>query len=945
MKLKKLLQKYNIFYDIYQHSDNAEIKNHLINNKTLYKNMDFYHVECSKDERQWKSGIFLSLGEATAYEAHLTHKKYIKKNTFILESQIKTKIISINFEDIIFDDELLDDFISRIKYLVPYDKVELENMPEDMKDIQTFWNFEHHLESHYIFYKNGEFLFSTHEDAELYSSIDYGENVVIDDNGQFGLIRNKTKLLGGEPEFEIVFECEYYYIECDDSLAQMQKEYIQTDDYKSYFFDIVDTDTKEVYSTKSLCNSLDSDNFLSIDENGFFEYNYLSEEKKIIKSKKYKQIINPIRYALKPSLDNKANLWGYINNKCEEIISPKFKNYGFFNDGFAVIKEDNKSFVIDELGDIVIASEYDEIVHYEYELFFVRDDTKWAVFKKDKIYIDFFNEKDELENIKKENNLKDDELLEFLNRKYFRSSGGYFASTENEIFILLRLKILEKKYNLQKQKYDTSLEKYIQLFDTFTSQKDLSEAGLLGMEVIVSDCEITTKYKDIIKDKSKGTIGWEYPSSAGMFDMKKELPVQFIKKDGNILTLGIEKKYLKLKNKVDETKTNNIIIKPVNVGLIILFILSFVWWCCGYNYYYDNLLIKSEQYPKYKELQLEYKSNCESWEYNKLYHPFVINNILKLKDKNNNLELPYDATQTEKRYKQKLKYSIDVFEAQNIYTTKIYNFQANYKESQDAKTVKNKDLIQLKDVVQSCKNVKHIAYFIPTLIDENKKISDKFELLEISMVDINLEELDIKKAKRGYELLFDYMYKNYTYYLDEIEYKLEDYNDFLYAFGFDRVKELDRLKTILNKSSYMDIRDKYWQKRYYDKIQKIQSTKINKYKYFYKWDAVYKKQKLLLHSYLKKLPNKSIKEVPAEVLKIAEDFIMFSSVTISTFGDVYQLGFVKGKLKYIGHAYMGKYKDTNVKTIQNTNYYIKNDSIYEFDADISKYFKKKKSKK
>lgn len=383
-----------------------------------------------------------------------------------------------------------------------------------------------------------------------------------------------------------------------------------------------------------------------------------------------------------------------------------------------------------------------------------------------------------------------------------------------------------------------------------------------------------------------------------------------------------------------------------NIFISILLLLSFACWCCGYEYYQDNQLIKSEKYSKYKQLTKEYENRCDSWEYNNLYYSFSKNKLKKLKQENDNLKVRYDASKIEKRYKSKVKESIDSFWALNIYLEKIYKFQSkNKNKTKDINSVKNKDFKEIKELVQACKNIKYISYFIPILIDKNKKISDKLELLEITLVDLRLEKLDIKKAKRGYELLFDYMYKQYGYYLDEIEYKLENYNNFLSAFGFDRDKELDKLKTILTKSSYMDNKDKYWQKRYFDKIDKIKNTKIKEYNIYFKWDETYHKQKLLLNSYLKKYSNKTIKVVPNEVLKIAEDFILISSVYISMFGDSYHLGFVKDKLVYIGHAYMGKYGNTNVNTIKNTNYYIKDKIIYKFDVDLAKYFKNKNNGK
>lgn len=88
--------------------------------------------------------------------------------------------------------------------------------------------------------------------------------------------------------------------------------------------------------------------------------------------------------------------------------------------------------------------------------------------------------------------------------------------------------------------------KYIKLFDTFKSEKDLSQDGLFARDVKIKDCEILNKYKDLLENPNIGTIGWNYPNSASAFDMNIELPVQFKKIDGSDLTLGIGFEYLEL---------------------------------------------------------------------------------------------------------------------------------------------------------------------------------------------------------------------------------------------------------------------------------------------------------------------------------------------------------------------------------------------------------------
>lgn len=292
------------------------------------------------------------------------------------------------------------------------------------------------------------------------------------------------------------------------NLAHVQKEELKSsDDYKDYLGDIVDLDTKEIYFSNALIGSLDDDNFIIVNKNKKLQYVKIDTKNHKIEniSKEYDYIINPIHYALKPIYEESSSLWGYIDNKCNEIIKPKFKNYGFFNDGFTIIKEDEKYLVIDEKGNIILDNK-DEIYHYEYDYFFVKKDDKYAVFKKDKIYIDFFDTEKEIEEIKKDKNINDENLIEYLQRLYCRETL-LFTSEDNPAYILLRLKISYKKREIRKKIFTLPLIEYIKLFDTFKSEKDLSQAGLFSGEVKIKDCEILNKYKDLLENPNTGIIG------------------------------------------------------------------------------------------------------------------------------------------------------------------------------------------------------------------------------------------------------------------------------------------------------------------------------------------------------------------------------------------------------------------------------------------------------
>jgi len=530
MTQKNLLITYAIYYNIYQQAngDKKKIKQALQKNNEIDKNQLFYYNRFSDGERSWDGFLCFSKGEAKAREAYTTHKRATKKfYLYELEPQISSQIKSITLEEILCSEAWFDELIKRMAYLVPFDIEEMQKLPEDYT-LQTLWNFEHHLEAQFLFYDGKEFLFSTHKDARLPSSLDYGYSVVIDDNGKYGIIHNKTKLLSGEPEFEWILDCDYHYIKIEGLLSEVQKEPVDTDDFREYLCDIVDLETKDIYTNKALCNSLDSDRCITVDHDKLLRYIIIDTKNKRIEkqSKGYLNIITPIIYMLKPVQSPKTKLWGYIDKVCNEVISPRFKEYGFFNDGYAILKEDGKEFVIDEKGEIVISPLYEVIVHHKDDYFFVKDGKKGAVFKRGEIYIDFFD----------------------LKEKHALLGDSYSNFSEEELFEpLLRYLLKRRKSVLHDKLYKMDLKEYVGLFDTFKSQMDLVEAGLWWHPVKVK--ELPRHYEEMIKKEPYYIIGWSYPASAGMFDLTSELPVMFDKKDGSSLTLGIEMEKLELVKK------------------------------------------------------------------------------------------------------------------------------------------------------------------------------------------------------------------------------------------------------------------------------------------------------------------------------------------------------------------------------------------------------------
>jgi hypothetical protein len=108
---------------------------------------------------------------------------------------------------------------------------------------------------------------------------------------------------------------------------------------------------------------------------------------------------------------------------------------------------------------------------------------------------------------------------------------------DEKYYIVLRHAMQEKTKALQSKKYKLPLKEYIALFEPIRSERNLRDTGLLGKKVKVK--MLPDAYTDILKNEDSYTIGWNYPSSASMFDMSEELPVMFTKVDGSDLTLGV----------------------------------------------------------------------------------------------------------------------------------------------------------------------------------------------------------------------------------------------------------------------------------------------------------------------------------------------------------------------------------------------------------------------
>lgn len=547
MQLKNLISKYiylKSFLDTnYEKlsSNNLEETKQILENNLNKKSYSFYILNLSQEKRAWQSNICLSLSEVKALKAFYTNKQN-KKNLYLLELEDpkKSEIIKLSLDDILKDDKLIVNFVKRIKLIPKYKKENLLNINENSK-IQILWNFSHRLEAKYFYYEKNSFIFDFYEDKKVPFYIDRPYIEVINDQLKYGLIyKQKDKL-------ELIYKCKYNYIETKGILAQIQKnKIVNTKNFKDFICSIVNLQTKDIYSKSALCNTLNEDSFIEICKNKKLRYIKIDNKtyKISAKSKKYDYIINSSILREKPVFNKKERLWGYINKDAKEIISPRFKEYGIFNSGYAIINEDKKYIVINKNGKIIIENK-EFIKSFKNDIFFVKKDQKYAIYRKNKIIVDFLDVNEELEKIKKEQDLDDKGLLKYL-KKAHRRKTYQFTQEKDPVFLFLELELINKKTALIKNKYKLSLKEYIKQFKQFEEEIDLNTSGLINHKVRVKNCKVLKKYMDIIAEANKGSIGFQYPISASMFDMKKELPVQFIKTNNETLTLGIEFKYLEL---------------------------------------------------------------------------------------------------------------------------------------------------------------------------------------------------------------------------------------------------------------------------------------------------------------------------------------------------------------------------------------------------------------
>ena len=91
------------------------------------------------------------------------------------------------------------------------------------------------------------------------------------------------------------------------------------------------------------------------------------------------------------------------------------------------------------------------------------------------------------------------------------------------------------------------LKDYVKLFPTAKNQIDLVNMKLWNEKVLVS--KIPEHYAQILETPKSGVIRYDYPVCGDIFDMSVELPIEFKKKNGDYLYLGINLECLILEDR------------------------------------------------------------------------------------------------------------------------------------------------------------------------------------------------------------------------------------------------------------------------------------------------------------------------------------------------------------------------------------------------------------
>jgi len=432
--------------------------------KSFDKKERLYYLKLQNEGREFNSELCSCMSEAIDLKASYNSYSATKK-VYSLEIEEWIKVLSIEsitLEDVLDDEDFFTSFKNSFYKVTPYT---LEDINAISKGAELIWSIDGGDRFH-ILCSGSSFILPRDTQKSMPFRLDGGYAVMIDKNGKFGLIYTGKS-------FKKVLAFKYHYINLDSfGYAEVQKSKIEcVKDYKDLVCEIINVSTLETLCKSALKNSLSMGRFISVDEERLLRF-HTKESENI--SAKYAQIM--MAYSLTPVQDAKTLLWGYIDKSVKEVIACQFHDWNFFNDGISILEEPNATIVIDERGEILFESTYEKIIHHKERIFFVKEQGKWAVLKDGEIYVAF---REIEENVR-------ESLIEA---------------------------IAEVKSQYLSERYTMPLKEYVKLFDPFRDRRDLVDAGLYGHPVRIKE------------SGKRGYISWEYPSSASLYNLSIELPV------------------------------------------------------------------------------------------------------------------------------------------------------------------------------------------------------------------------------------------------------------------------------------------------------------------------------------------------------------------------------------------------------------------------------------
>jgi uncharacterized FlaG/YvyC family protein len=553
-KLKHLQSMKDFIDTILSKRASNELKNILkckktYDNDSLDKedgNVPLYYLRLQSDKEEFDSRICLCQTELIALKTYYSvERNYYTKKVYSLELKPNDitilKEVETTLQEVWNDEKLKENFKHRFsEKLSPYTIKDLKKIASIESEL--IWDLHSRIPQ-FVVKTNDGFILpkdALNKKANMPFGLSGGSRVMIDKNGKYGII-NTGDSLKDDLKYKLLYPFTYHYIRLDGFGNAELLEYGFYFDSKSKYCPVLMVnlydETKEPIEV--ILNSTSNDEYVTMNNDGL-----LIQHTKNGTSKAYQTIIQSF-LENKPVQDTNG-FWGYIDKDCNEIIPCQFQDWNFFNDGYAVLEEDGKSFVIDESGKIVVESSYEEIEHYKNDIFFVKTENKWGALKDTKIYVDFIDVDAQVALIKEKNSLKDEEVMDFMLRESAMTMR-YLPRSFEPHYLLLSVAIYEKRKVLYDKKFEIPLEQYMKLFDVPKDENDLAEIGVLHKTVLVEECEIVQRYKELLKDPSQGSIGYQHQMGASCYDMSIELPVTFDKIDGSSVSLGIQFAYLTLK--------------------------------------------------------------------------------------------------------------------------------------------------------------------------------------------------------------------------------------------------------------------------------------------------------------------------------------------------------------------------------------------------------------